>query len=372
MKTKLISVEEPYGELICKHISTQFPSVSTFNSNDLVDILSTLIIGTKEVRYGSLPTPESLVVIRNVIREAISNNTAIPILVPWGSIKSNFSATLDIAELSAIQRLVCLCENVKRYYFKGLEIVIRVEDTSGYTLFSLENNSLTNSNIDSYSRDFKNLVSILCPTGDIRVILESEMVNAGAFEADNIVYSNMILRYLLDSMELIKFAPDKVYGLDSYKLLFVSGWKGIIPQEQRDHYLQTYARLYPNLKEEQYLERLSLYFGGAFARAKLGMTGKQSYWTSSLQLVFVPPVKGTPVGYTDHYVYYRTLSLNQARTHMPAWRAKGYLRIVGNTITHKLTTFSDSDLIDKLTPVQLEVYNDNLSVTINTDYLLED
>jgi len=151
-----------------------------------------------------------------------------------------------------------------------------------------------------------------------------------------------------------------------------SGWKGIIPLEQRDHYLSSYEKLYPNLNKEDYLKRLSIYFGGAWARAKLQMTGKQSYWTKNLQLVFLAPFKGAPKGYADHYVYYRTLPLSQARTHIPAWRSKGYLKINGNSVTHKLTTFNDKELIDKLIPVQLQIYNEDLSLIINTDYLLED
>lgn len=372
MKTRIITTDEPYGGLICLHICKQFPHTTTFNQTELVDILSTLIIGTKEIRYGSLPTPESLVVIRDVIRTAISSDTAIPIMVPWGSIKANFSCGLDIAELSAIQRLVYLSEEVKKYYSKGVEIVIRVEDTSGYELFSLEGDqNMIKERINSYSRDFKNLVTILCPTGEIRVILESEMSRASEFKAANTHFAGLIYEYLIDSMDMIKFAPDMVDQLSSYHVLIESGWKGIIPQEQRDHYLSTYERLYPNLKKEDYLRRLSLYFGGAWARVKLGMTGKQSYWSKSLQLVFIPPIKGSPAGYNDHYIYYRTLPLSEARTHMPAWRGKGYMKISGNEITYKLTTFGDTELLNQLIPVKVEVYNEELSVMINSDYLLE-
>jgi hypothetical protein len=368
----ITSNENPYGNILTTYFMQEFPEVSNPNNQELLEVLTNILIGTKETRYGSLPIPESQVVIRDAIRQAILNNTPIPILIPWGSIKSNFSARLDIAEVNAINRLICLSKSIKRIYIPGVEIVIRVEDTSGYELFSRDiNHDMIVRNIDLYSKDFKNLVKILCPDGSIRVIFESEMSLASQYKELSYHYTDIIEEYLIESKEMIKFAPLSVYSLPSYQSLIDQGWRGIISQEQRDHYLSTYARLYPNLQESDYIRRLALYLGGALTRAKLNMTGKQSYWSYFIQIVFVPPVKGIPEGYNYNYLFYRTLPLSQARTHMPAWRGKGYFKINGNELVAKITSFGDVDTISQLITSEVELCDTERKVIIQTDYLLE-
>lgn len=372
MRTKIFN-EEPYGELICSHVKKEFPAVSTLSKLETVDAVARLLIGTKEVRYGSLPNPEHAVTIRAAIREAIDNDKPIPVLVPWGSIKADFSATLDIAEVSAVQRLVNLTESVKAYYPHGFDMVMRVEDTSGYTLFVLEEDiRKITTNINLYSTDIKKLVSILSKDS-IRVQLESEMTHSSQFNKIFYQLLPLMVDYLTESWDIVKDNPQQAVNLDSFTKLLDNGWKGMISWEQRNHYIETYQRLYPNWTLKEYIKRLALYFTGSWTRFKLGMTGKQQNWNKFVQLSFVPPIKGLPEGYNFNYVYYRTLPLSEARTHMPPWRAKGYLRIAGNDIHHKITTYGDIDTISQLTSVKMELSDDetNLSLIVNADYLLE-
>jgi hypothetical protein len=375
MKTQILNQEEPYAELLCSHVKKEFPQVVKLTTFELMDVLANTLIGTKEIRYGSLPIPESSVTIRTAIRAAIENNLPIPVLVPWGSIKADFSATLDIAELTAIQRLINLAKITKEYYSNGLEIVIRVEDTSGYTLFTLEENlEKIKENINLYSSDMKRLVQILSKDGqEISVQLESEMDNAFQFNTIFNTHLSLIEQYLFESWDNVKEYPINTSKMDSYKLLSSLGWKGIISWEQRMHYIEAYERIYPNWKLETHIKRLALYFTGAWTRSLLGMTGKQKHWDKFVQLSFTPPIKGVPEGYNYNYVYHRTLPLSEARTHISPWRAKGYLKINGNEIHHKVTSFNDKDTNERLTPIKMEIYNEeqNLSVIINTDYLLE-
>jgi len=375
MKTRILTEEEPFADLICFHLRKEFPGITTLSTCELVEALSNEIIGTKEVRYGSLPIPESLVIIREAIRDAIKADLPIPILVPWGSIKANFSKSLDIAEVSAIQRLVQLQNNIKSYYKPGAEIVIRVEDTSAYTLFSLENDGETNKNIDSYSGDMQTLVNILSPadgsTGSIRVLLESSMPQALNFNS-TAFYKNQtrIYNYLRATRDMED--PQEMMATKQYDVLRDNGWKGYISKVQREHYLSNYRRIY-DWDEDTNLHRLSLYFAGAWRRFQLNMTGKQEYWDKFIQLNYTAPIKGLPEGYGYNTIYYRTLPLSEARTHMSPWRSKGYLKINGNTLTHKLTTWTDTELISRLTKVDMVLSNEDnsLSVIIEADYLLE-
>lgn len=375
MKT-IITNEEPYGEVLSRYFQQEFPTVGDINTTDLLEILTTIIVGTKEVRYGPIPPAEGLVVIRKAIKTAIDNQAPIPILVPWGSIKANFSPDIDVAEISAINRLSCLVQSIKKYYPIGVEMIVRIEDQSGYTLFALEGDqSMIKANIDSYSEKFFLLFGILLPENvldSITPILESNMKNAEQF---NIVFKenvSLMEDYLVDSMDIVKNSPKRAYDLPSYQNLLARGWRGIISTEQRMHYLSAYERLYPDWHIVTMIKRLALYFAGALTRHQLGMTGKQSHWTDFIQLAFIPPIKGLPEGYNHNYIYYRTLPMSSARTHIPAWRAKGYFKIQGNTLTPKLTTFSDAELIQKLIPASVSLSNGINTVRVQTDYLLED
>jgi len=178
----LIPQEEPYAVLIEQYIAQQFPSLVNVTGENLVDILTTILIGNKDTRFGPTKSPESLVVIREVIRESIENNVAIPILMPWGSMKCDYTSNLDVSELLAINTLVKLSEVVKKYYAPGLHIRIRVEDYSGMALFSYPKQLDTEviPIVEEYCNKLEDLITIL--GGDsIEPIRESNMENVALF-----------------------------------------------------------------------------------------------------------------------------------------------------------------------------------------------
>jgi len=145
------------------------------------------------------------------------------------------------------------------------------------------------------------------------------------------------------------------------------GWSGIIPQLQRQYYYDTYKRLY-NSGLEECIERLSIYMAQSLSRKQLNMSGKGG-WSKFIQITFCPPVPGVPSGYDHNFIYYRTVPISQARTHICPWRAKGYLRISGDKVCSKicsLTEYKEKELI----PSTLTLTKDELSVTIDTSYVL--
>lgn len=359
---------DPYFQKISEYLYSQFPNVATPTDCELLEILTTILVGTKEIRYGSLPSPESLVTIRKTIREAIENGNAIPVLVPWGSIKAvNFSDDLDVAELMAVQRLVAVNDEVKKFFEPGLDIVIRVEDTSGYQLFSIDvDEEIVSDRVTKYSENFKQLVDILS-NNTIRVIKESQMDKAIHFNSLQDEYYPLFLEYILRTTDMIKFDPAGVKNLPSYKALEQIGWKGIISHEQRQFYYDSYSRNYTDQSLNQ--SRLALYMAQALTRHNLHMSGKQDYWKSFIQITFVQPVKGLPEGYHNNCLYYRTIPMSQGRTHICPWRAKGYLKIGGSNVCAKITSANDPiDLLD----CRINVAGNTSSVELTIRYLIED
>lgn len=371
MKTQLIG-DNPYAELICKHMYRQFPQV-IHNSKTLLEILSDIFIGTKDNRYGSIPSPEFQVTMREAIKRAIDLGVPIPVLVPWGSIKSTFVDNIDIAELSAISQLNQLKLMVEQVYPIGLDMVVRIEDTSGLSLFQLEGNQETVAmGSELYSKSMQDMITIIGSDYKFRGVRESEMAETKRFDSLSKEYSEYLNEYLHDSKNLIHVSPSKVLELASYKTLQKFGWQGIISPEQREYYLNSYKKNYQDWDEDRLLQRLSLYFGGSLARHNLNMTGKQDYWDNKfIQLAFVPPISGLPEGYNKNYIYYRAVPNSQCRTHMPPWRAKGYLKITRESINNKIVSWYDP-IVQELETAKIKLESDTESVIIQTDYLVED
>lgn len=366
--------ENPYYTVIQNYVNNELQGFAkNLPINDKLEVITNLLIGTKEVRYGSIPNPEALVVIRSVIRHALQTNTPIPILVPWGSIKRDLSSSIDVAELSSVNRLVKLLHDVKDIYEPGLDMVIRVEDTSGISLFGfdypLEDFII---NLVDYTNNFCSLVKILSE-GKIRTIKESDMVNSNTFTEIMTSLIPYFTTYLMESEDLIEDI-EKVENLDSYKKLKELGWSGYIVKAQREYYYDSYNNMISNNTHFQNVSRLALYLAQSLTRAKLNMSGKQDNWIVNdkhlfIQLTFVPPIKGLPEGYSNNYIYYRTLPLSQARTHITPWRAKGYLLIDGDKACAKLCSFR-SDAEDIIISDMVITNNIGDSVTIRMNYII--
>ncbi len=362
---------DPYGALLASYIIRHFPQVVQLKTPEVVDAITAILLGTKEYRYGPLPSPESQVTIRNVIRYAISNTIAIPILIPWGSTKTDFGSGVDVAEVMAIKRLIDINEEVKKVYPMGLEIVIRIEDLSGYTLFALDaEEDIIHDAIDKYSTSFEDLVYMLSQ-GTIKTIKETDMENASLYEGKLKEYSHLMYEYLVVSHDIIQNDIEEAIDTPQYKALVNAGWRGYVSYEQRWHYYTAYDKLYNHdgaqMPIQSYISRLALYLGGALAKHKLGLLGVQKHWYSYIQLTFVAPIKGLPEGFADHYIYYRTLPLSAARTHICPWRSKGYLQIKDGESVAKLTSWHDTDDLD-LIPAFVTLVDGDKSVVVTTDY----
>lgn len=365
-----IKSDNSYGDLIIKYLNREFPQVIQMKCNDKIDFITDIMVGTKEVRYGSIPSPESLVVIRKVIRQAMAEDKPIPVLVPWGSLKGDFSDNIDIAEVSGVNRLIQLNKAVQQVHPKGLDVVIRVEDTSGILLFGFDmDTEEVKERVNSYSSKFEELVDILNPDKSIGVVRESRMYNTSFFGKEVEDAFQYFERYLLESDEIAD-QPEKLVELTSYKKLQELGWKGTIPLEQREHYFNTYRRLYPTEPHYRAVERLALYMCESYARHKLGMTGKKSSWDSYIQVTFVQPIKGLPEGYHDNCVYYRTLPMSQARTHICPWRGKGYLLMTGNSVCAKMASFGNTEIMEQLIESETILTDGTREVTIKTDFII--
>jgi hypothetical protein len=364
---------DPYGLKIVDFLSPFIGGANLNNFKTVLNALEDALYANKDVRYGPKPEPESIVHVRSIIGAYVKENRPIPVLMPWGSIKGKFGERLDIAEISAINQLTSLIKRVKIMYPPGLQIVIRVEDTSGYQLFERDaRREDLNLWIPEYINDFKSLIQMLPDTDQITVLFESEMRGAPNFEANTITLIPVFLEYLKDSDDLLKNGgkEDMLSKLNSWLILNQKlGWQGIVSSQQRNYYYQTYRKLYEGMDEGEVQVRLATYLAQAITRRNLDMSGKQSEWNHNfIQLTFVSPIPGLPEGYDKNYVYYRTIPENCCRTHMSPWRSKGYLRITDNGLCPKLAVWSEQKHYHEH---MLVVSDGEKSIEIQADYILE-
>lgn len=357
-------VTTEYDACIRNYFNKEFSVVFKPTKSELLEIIGEILVGTKETRFGPIPPPEHLVVVRDVVRQSIEKAIPIPILVPFGGIKGNKTSQLDIAEVSAVKRLVSLDESIKRYYPHGIQANIRVEDLGALWLYG----EGYRKNIQEYSDDFLKLTTILAAGSNIHSISEWNLMDTAEYFQLSSKYSSHLFAYLRHTEE---FRNQLGSGV-AYEWLANNGWKGEIPFEQRDYYVNTYMKLEPGITREQALKKLADYFGGSKARYDLhGTAAPQTEIGKHIQISYVQPIPGVPQTMFNNTLYYRTLPFSEARSHMPAWRSKGYLKIdPSGKATAKITNWHDNDTLEQLVPSSVLLGDDYLHVKVHTDYLL--
>ncbi len=362
MDVKLLG-DDPHANEICRYFATAFPKVVNITASQVLEILTIVLIGDKNLRLGPVPPPEHLVVIRKTISEAIALGVPIPVLVPWGGRKLDKALSLDVAEVSALKQLLGVDEMVKKYYAPGLNISIRIEDLNAEWLYK------DREGITEYSHGMLSLISMLKGDTILTGILESTMMSYASYFRTSEMYSKLLAPVIHARMEGVDI--DKVA---EFAKLLEAGWQGDVPKEQVDYYIDRYKVMDPGKTNEQYAAKLADYFGGSKARYDLGGRGNPtSMVTSFIQINFATPVPNAPVSLFNNTLYYRTVPTNHGRTHIAPWRSKGFLEIdVDNTVKVKVTNWGNKDLIDSLCSAQVEATDGTNKVLVSVDYLCKE
>lgn len=358
------SGDNAYAELICRYFTQKFPKIFKASKSDLLEIITEILIGDKNLRFGPVPKVENLAKIRATISRAIELNAPIPALVPWGGRKGDPRFGIDVAEVSALWQLTMMDQTLKRYYEPGLKMNIRIEDLNAHWLYRDEKDAVTNT--DLYSDKLAQLIRIVKGDSRIAPVKESDMMDAFEYYGTAERYADLIFDYLTVSDAY----PDSALLSPEWKKLESTGWKGTIPTEQREYYTGRYKQWDPRITHMQANRKLADYFGGSKARLELNGKGNPlSDVDGYIQLNFTPPVAGAPAGIFDNTLYLRTVPLYEARTHIAPWRSRGYLQIddfSGKVVT-KIAPFGDHVRIDELIPATTTLSNNDGSLSVELD-----
>lgn len=357
--------EDPYGSLVSNFFTSEFPQANIGNSEATLEYLTQAFVATHQVRYGPAPSPESLVAIRSVLRSSIEKNHPIPILMPYGSRKSRLGERLDVAEVTSLRTLACLQNRVIQRYSPGIQINMRIEDTSGNYLFRDEG-MISRDDTYTYVLSLTKLISILGYRTFISPIPESSLYDEKDLFDLSDRLSLLLYNYIVDTDAV---GLDGYSKLGSWKALEEQGWRGPILPEQREFYRGRYRVNYPGITQHDATMKLAQYLGSSRARRILNPSyGADPSWGDDyIKLTFANPVPGAPMGMVDKTLYYRILPTSYASTHIAPWRAKGYLRIQQD-VTPKLASWNEPK---EYSPLQMEFSDTSESVMVQSDYVLE-
>lgn len=359
LTVKVIDTEmSPYCQAIQTALIRDFSGFQC-NQKELTDVLTEILIGSRQLRNGPRPDPETLVMVRNNIRNTINTGDPFRFIIPMGPKKTQLFKSVDLAEMSALRNLLELKQNISSRYKPGAIFRFRVEDATGYFLENDIDPMDLQTTINRYVAKFKQLCNIVDPT--IEIFSEQENCDMRTFHQLGEKYSLYLFEYLKDT-DFSDFSETDCLNLDSFKNLKKLGWTGTIPMEQRQYYYQTYQHLYPNHQMEHYQMMLARYFGLSLARYHLGLVGKE-HWQNAIDLTFANPIPGSPIG---GKLFYRTVPLNQSKRHVPFWRTKGIAKINGTTTISLHQNWNDPEII----PCTAIVSNGVDEVEIDSDYII--
>jgi hypothetical protein len=352
-----VSTRSEYQDQIRRLFQSQFPVSSVKGSGDVLELVTDAIISTGKVRLGPKPSIESLYAIRQHVAAMIAAGEPIRFLMPWGSEKPGHLETVDMAEVGAMKTLLCLQKRVQEVYSPGIRVRIRIEDATAPSLFyNDQEQARTDTRI--YVPSLVALICILEMDSFVQPIPESEMVTERDFQTEFDKLYPAMRQYIQDSQ-----GHSNPESLDSYLNLLGLGWMGVIPAEQREHYLNTYRRLY-GVGDDEGLILLARYLTQSLARKRLNMLGNLD-WKDYLGLSFVGPVPGEPKNRTGKRIYYRTLSTDISSFHMAPWRSKGYLSISNDSVRIRLAGWNEQR---DYRQESVTLRNGSLTTTVKCDY----
>lgn len=329
-----------YSELIETFMHLQAP-LST-NQTVRFEAIVAAVFGTKQRRFGPMPSPEIQVAVRDIVRLSEPNMT---FFMPWGSRKQNDGQPLDVMEFMALQQLYCLKEELLRLGVAS-KYVFRLEDLTDRYLFPNPGGA---SEIQSaqYSSAFMQLGSKML--GDTSFQLESMRAPWNEFEQLADTYAPVFYKFLR--------------GEEGLRSLQEIGWTGALPPEQQEYYTNAFRSYWPNAEGVDYKWEMAKYFAATLARVKLKATGAPS-GTPHLLIAFTHPVPGNPVAKTR--LHYRTIPQRYTNNHRSPWIGKGYFEIdEANQVTPKSAGVNEK--LDFQTNVV-----EFAGVKIQADYVLKD
>lgn len=350
--------EDPWCGTIAKFLSSEFPQAHS-NTESRLEAVITAILASRQRRLGPAPGVEAQAKMYKIGRRYIQKELPLPIFVPFGPKKPIQGEGIDIAELAMLKALSCLQANVKQHYKPGINVIVRLEDSTGFILEEgVPNLSV---DIDAYCRDFVHLTRMLGYDGFISLRKETVAVPFDSFKAE---VDNLLPRF----EKYLAETDGTIRDEEKLKPLREVNWNGIISAEMRAYLMSRYEKFHPHITVAARRKMMATYLACALARYRVGMMeallGSND---TAISISFAPPSPDESMN--TPRVFYRTVPMNHSKMHIPPWRAKGILKIgKGDKIRMAVINWSDAEKCDPTKGI-LKVSNEKETLSVKADYI---
>lgn len=347
-----LGVIDPYAASIERLISQQFPQLASGRTEDVMEAVMMEFLGTKQVRVGPRPNPESQSLMRDVVRRSIAQGRCIPVYIPSAAVKVPVGeSSIDIAELSMLKMLESLQNRVRQHYAPGLSMRMRMEDLTEYVLTGTE--PYVKRAVDNYITTMQTLVNVLGFSDWLTLVPESTLANEAEWLSSAASIAAVIYQYLSGRLPFEQAAP-------------ATGLKWPITQEMRQYFIDRYKKLYPAHGMDDYMKSMAAYFSSTLTRRNMNASGYDPTFDGRLELYFGNRLPDAPL--VSPRVYYRTVPLSQSSLHIPYWQAKGFFKI--NQQGEPRISLGPWE--GNYMPGQLELSNGTETALIRADYIESD
>jgi hypothetical protein len=304
-------------------------------ARDVSESIARILFGTKKTRLGNAPTPQEMGTMAGRIQKWVEIGSPVEILTLWGAMKGYGQAEdrldADIMDLIGLRRYADMQSQVAQVYEPGLCVKIVREDV-GEIALSGSSDSLS-ARISPYQTSLDHLCEVCGFADHIRFVDESQVLaNRGVSQTKFLqkgkANAEVLFHYWVASLN----EPDTTQweNLPEYAALQALGWKGTIPAETREHYMNRVATEHPTMPTAEKISQVCTYLGNALARVQVGMfvgayQDKDGKVIPPIRTSFVPYPPGTPATLRVARVDYKVKDSKTSSNSTPPWCGFGFL-----------------------------------------------
>jgi hypothetical protein len=295
-----------------------------------------MLIGTKKTRLGPRPCEEHFDYLEGIVNRYVAADIPIELITMWGGQKGYgvcdgfFSA--EIMDVMAMRRFAAVNAMVQQLHRPGIHVRVVWEDLTEMVMSHCGTLNVSN-HVHTYREHLValmnamgiNYVDIVCET----TLLCQQGVSISGFLSDVCRYSAAMYDYWQAS----RLTPTSEWEqLSEYTTLRSLGWTGIIPQEQREYYIQRAKTENPLSDTDEHIKGICTYFAIALARYQHKMLRATANDANGaippIKMSFVPYPPGTPHAMSKGRVELKVKDGKGSNKTIPPWA--GFAVFVGN------------------------------------------
>jgi len=251
-------------------------AVARMRTDTIAREITDILFGSKKIRIGPGPTDMQRRAMEERIARYVDAGKPIEISTMWGGLKgygqTETRRAADLGDLLGLRRFEDLHCQILPIYPPGLKVTLIREDVTEH-IMTMNIPNLPQL-IEKYSTSLDNTCRIFGISDHISFVDESALLASnGVAPHEFIARANENAKAFFEYWVASSMEPDvgRWESLPQYKSLQELGWKGIIPEVTRQHYLERVGTEHPGASVDEKTMIICRYFGASLARYQFGI-----------------------------------------------------------------------------------------------------